>query len=91
MQAIKEELEEMIEQVKHDVDKKDKDIAEIKRRQDESFDLLSFKMENLKKDFKELSIEIILLIGNIWLNSPGGDRQCGTKSKRSKKQTSWTY
>ena len=55
MQAIKEELEEMIDQVKHEVDKTDKDISQIKRRQDESFDLLSFKMERLKEDFKWLS------------------------------------
>ena len=55
LQAIKEELEEMIDQVKNEVDKTDKDISQIKRRQDESFDLLSFKMERLKEDFKSLS------------------------------------
>ena len=55
LQAIKEELEEMIDQVKNEVDKTDKDISQIKRRQDESFDLLCFKMEKLKEDFKSLS------------------------------------
>ena len=55
LQAIKEELEEMIDQVKNEVDKTDKEISQIKRRQDESFDLLCFKMERLKEDFKWLS------------------------------------
>ena len=54
LQAIKEELQ-MIDQVKNEVDKTDKDISQIKRRQDESFDLLCFKMERLKEDFKSLS------------------------------------
>ena len=55
LQAIREELEEMIDQVKNEVDKTDKDINQIKRRQDEYFNLLSFKMESLKEDFKSLS------------------------------------
>ena len=55
LQAIKEELEEMIDQVKNEVEKTDKDISQIKRRQDESFNLLFFKMERLKEDFKWLS------------------------------------
>ena len=52
MNAIKEELEEMIEQIKSEVDKKDQDMANFKKRQDESFDMISFKMEKLKEDFK---------------------------------------
>ena len=52
LNAIKEELEEMIEQIKSEVDKKDKDMAHFKKRQDESFDMISFKMEKLKEDFK---------------------------------------
>ena len=55
LQAIRKELEEMIDQVKNEVDKTDKDINQIKRRQDEYFNLLSFKMESLKEDFKSLS------------------------------------
>ena len=55
LQAIREELEEMIDQVKNEVDKTDKDINQIKRRKDEYFNLLSFKMESLKEDFKSLS------------------------------------
>ena len=55
LQAIREELEEMIDQVKNEVDKTDKDINQIKRRQDEYFNLLSLKMESLKEDFKSLS------------------------------------
>ena len=56
--AIKEELEEMIEQIKSEVDKKDKDMAHFKQRQDESFDMISFKMEKLKEDFKTFGINI---------------------------------
>ena len=52
LNAIKEELEEMIEQIKSEVDKKDQDLAHFKKRQDESFDMISFKMEKLKEDFK---------------------------------------
>ena len=52
LNAIKEELEEMIEQIKSEVDKKDQDMAHFKKRQDESFDMISFKMEKLKEDFK---------------------------------------
>ena len=61
LQAIKEELEEMIEQVKEDVDKKDNDIVQIKRGQDKSFDLLSFKMERLQEDFKALGIDFMII------------------------------
>ena len=56
LHAIKEELEEMIEQVRQEVEKKDHDVTDIKRRQDNSFDLLSFKMERLKEDLKALSM-----------------------------------
>ena len=42
----------MIEQIKSEVDKKDQDLAHFKKRQDESFDMISFKMEKLKEDFK---------------------------------------
>ena len=52
LNAIKEELEEMIEQIKSEVDKKDQDLAHFKKRQDESFDMISYKMKKLKEDFK---------------------------------------
>ena len=42
----------MIEQIKSEVDKKDQDMAHFKKRQDESFDMISFKMEKLKEEFK---------------------------------------
>ena len=61
LHAIREELEEMIEQVRHEVEKKDQDITEIKRRQDNSFDLLFCKMERLKDDLKALSMSIHIL------------------------------
>ena len=55
LRAIREELGEMIGQVKNEVEKKDKDISQIKRCQDESFDLLSFKIERLREDIRSLS------------------------------------
>lgn len=55
LQAIKEELEEMIYQANNEVEETNKDFSQVKRRQDKSFDLLSFKMERLKKDFMSMS------------------------------------
>ena len=66
LNAIKEELEEMIEQIKTEVDKKDSDLANIKKKQDESFDLISYKMQQLKEEFKAFgknNLHIFKIIG----------------------------
>lgn len=52
LKAIKEELEDMIDKIKNEVDSKDKDFADLKKRQDETFDIISYKMEQLKEEFK---------------------------------------
>ena len=45
----------MIYQANNEVEETNKDFSQVKRRQDKSFDLLSFKMERLKKDFMSMS------------------------------------
>ena len=90
LNAIKEELEEMIEQIKSEVDKKDQDLAHFKKRQDESFDMISFKMEKLKEDFKTFG-KYLLHEGSIGINfvfsSKSSDRngELGKCSERLEK------
>ena len=54
MKAVKEELEEMIEELKNDVDEKGHLIAEHKKLQEESFELMFSKVEKLKEELKLL-------------------------------------
>ena len=79
----------MIEQIKSEVDKKDKDMAHFKQRQDESFDMISFKMEKLKEDFKTFGINIYFTRGKrkLFCSLTSSDRngELGKCSKRLEK------
>ena len=65
MQVIKEELEDMIEQIKFDVDTKEKQICESRQHQTESFNIILQKIQNLKDELKLLGIYIMLEMSNI--------------------------
>ena len=52
MKAIKEELEETIEELKSDVDAKGHLISENKNLQEESFELMFNRIERLKEELK---------------------------------------
>ena len=52
MKAIKEELEEIIEELKSDVDAKGHLISENKNLQEESFELMFNRIERLKEELK---------------------------------------
>ena len=52
--TVKEELEEIIDEVKNDVDEKSIQISNNKRSQDQSFDQIHTAMERLRKDLKQL-------------------------------------
>lgn len=64
MQVIKEELEDMIEQIKFDVDTKEKQICESRQHQTESFNIILQKIQILKDELKLLGIYIMYLVGN---------------------------
>ena len=57
--TVKEELEEMIEDVKNDVDEKSIEINNNKRLQEQSFDQINIAMTKLRKDLKQLGMEIL--------------------------------
>ena len=57
--TVKEELEEIIDEVKNDVDEKAVQISNSKRTQEQSFEQLHTAMNKLRKDLKQL--------GNIFL------------------------
>ena len=48
LNAIKEDLEEMMETMKSDK----MEVVKLKKRQDESFEIISVKIEKLKDEFK---------------------------------------
>lgn len=52
--TVKEELEEIIDEVKNDVDEKTVEINNNKRSQEQSFDKIHHAMEKLRKDLKQL-------------------------------------
>ena len=52
--TVKEELEEIIDEVKNDVDEKSVEISNNKRSQDQSFAQIHNAMEKLRKDLKQL-------------------------------------
>ena len=52
--TIKEELEELIDEVKNDVDEKSVQISNNKRSQEQSFEQLHNAMAKLRKDLKQL-------------------------------------
>ena len=52
--TVKEELEEIIEEVKNDVDEKAIQIKDNKRLQEQSFEQLQTAMAKLRKDLKQL-------------------------------------
>ena len=52
--TTKEDLEEIINEVKNDVDEKSVQIRDNKNRQEQSFEQLHTAMEKLRKDLKKL-------------------------------------
>ena len=52
--TVKEELEEIIDEVKNDVDEKTVEINNNKRSQEQSFEKIHHAMEKLRKDLKQL-------------------------------------
>ena len=52
--TVKEELEELIEEVKNEVDDKGIQIANNKRYQEQSFDQIHTAMDKLRKDLKQM-------------------------------------
>ena len=52
--TVKEELEEIIDEVKNDVDEKSVEISNNKRSQEQSFEQIHNAMEKLRKDLKQL-------------------------------------
>ena len=52
--TVKEELEEIIDEVKNDVDEKSVQISNNKRSQEQSFEQIHTAMEKLRKDLKQL-------------------------------------
>ena len=52
--TVKEELEEIIDEVKNDVDEKAVQISNNKRSQEQSFEQLHTAMNKLRKDLKQL-------------------------------------
>ena len=52
--TVKEELEEIIDEVKNDVDEKAVQISNNKRSQEQSFEQLHIAMNKLRKDLKQL-------------------------------------
>ena len=52
--TVKEELEEIIDEVKNDVDEKSVEISNNKRSQEQSFAQINNAMEKLRKDLKQL-------------------------------------
>ena len=52
--TVKEELEEIIDEVKNDVDEKAVQISNNKRSQEQSFEQLHNAMAKLRKDLKQL-------------------------------------
>ena len=54
VKAIKEELEEIIEELKNDVDEKGHLIYENKKIQEESFELMFNRIDRLKDELKVL-------------------------------------
>ena len=52
--TAKEELEELIDEVKNEVDDKAVQISSNKRYQEQSFDQLHTAMEKLRKDLKQM-------------------------------------
>ena len=52
--TVKEELEEIVDEVKNEVDDKAVQIANNRRYQDQSFDQLHTAMDKLRKDLKQM-------------------------------------
>ena len=59
--TVKEELEEIIDEVKNDVDEKTVQISNNKRVQDQSFEQIHNAMEKLRKDLKQLGMVCFFL------------------------------
>ena len=60
--TVKEELEEIIDEVKNDVDEKTVQISNNKRVQDQSFEQIHNAMEKLRKDLKQLGMVFFVRI-----------------------------
>ena len=56
LKAVKEELEEVIEELKSDVDEKGHLILENKKLQEESFELMFSRIDRLKDELKVLGM-----------------------------------
>ena len=52
----RDEFEEIIDQVKNDVDDKTHQIEANRKYQDQSFDKLNTSMDRLKRDLKQLGV-----------------------------------
>ena len=65
--TVKEELEEMIEDVKNDVDEKSIEINNNKRLQEQSFDQINIAMTKLRKDLKQLGIQISIYLALLFI------------------------
>ena len=55
--SLKEELEEMIEEVKNDVDDRGSELASNQELQNQSFNKLDKSMEKLRKELKQFGKE----------------------------------
>ena len=55
--SLKEELEEMIEEVKNDVDDRGSELASNRELQNQSFNKLDKSMEKLRKELKQFGKE----------------------------------
>ena len=67
--TVKEELEEIIDEVKNDVDEKAVQISNNKRTQEQSFEQLHTAMNKLRKDLKQLgNTRLPVNMVKPWLN-----------------------
>ena len=58
--TVKEELEELIDEVKNEVDDRGTQIAQNKRNQEQSFEQLQTAMEKLRKELKQMGKVVLL-------------------------------
>ena len=62
--TVKEELEELIDEVKNEVDDRGTQIAQNKRHQEQSFEQLQTAMEKLRKELKQMGKGVLLCSEN---------------------------
>ena len=59
--SLKEELEEMIEEVKNDVDDRGSELVSNRELQNQSFNKLDKSMDKLRKELKQFGKSIIIM------------------------------